>query len=130
MEDNDYLELIKLVSERLAQNGLPELADENRYGKTDDEGRFRLATPPQRLLQMLEAFERELKISDAETYAKAIETINSRLRGGHVERVEVEPADGQTIRRAYFLSELPTRQAARAELRRLIVRLRTAQEGA
>ncbi|MFC0304021.1 hypothetical protein ACFSTI_06585 [Rhizorhabdus histidinilytica] len=130
MDDNDYLELIKLVTARLVQNGFPEIADENLYGTTDDDGRFRLAAPYQRLLQMLKAFERQLKITDAETYAKALGIINNRLRRGYVERVEVEPADGETIRRSYFLSELPNRQAVRSELNSLIARLHDTREGA
>ena len=66
MDDEDYLELAKLIGARLENLGLGDIADFDNY--MDEEGEER-SLPPGRILvkRMLEAFDRYLVSNAAET---------------------------------------------------------------
>ena len=77
MDDEDYLELAKLIGARLSDLGLDDIADFDSY--IDEEGEER-SPPSGRALvkQMLEAIDRYLVANAAETVTKSLSLIGNR----------------------------------------------------
>ena len=79
MDDEEYLELAKLIGARLANLGLEDLAD---FGNYMDEGGEERSLPPGRILvkRMLEAFDRYLVVNAGETVTESLALIERCTR--------------------------------------------------
>ena len=77
MDDEEYLDLAKLIGARLERLGLDDIADFGNY--MDEEGEER-SLPPGRILvkRMLEAFDRYLVANAAETVTESLSLIGDR----------------------------------------------------
>ena len=125
MEDDDYLALIDLVERRLTDAGADELADPALYTRRDYETGERSMLPPdQRLVAMLEAFNRHMKARDIATFEVALKRINKNLHEGFVNGAIVEDGDDERSGEPVDLEQSPRFAEPRERLEVLIARLR------
>lgn len=121
MDDEDFLALIELVERRLREVGAGELADPALYTVRHPETReLHVFEPRKRLIEMLAAFERHMKVRDAATYELALVRINERLRDSRLEAAIVLPAPGETREAPAALAEAPRLAEPRERVGRLI----------
>ncbi len=123
MNDDDYRALIAAVIEELRASGASDVADERHYTYVDKEtGETHLLRPQQRLVEMLQAFDRFLVIQDREIYDLALSLIAQTVQGeGPLHASMVLTADNAP--REIDLSKAPNLSPVRQQLQNLIVRL-------
>lgn len=125
MDDEDFETLIALVERRLMEVGAGELADATLYMCRNSKSGEREVLPPhQRLIEMLGAFERHMKVRDITTYDAALKRINTHLREGFVEGAVVEFPSGVRPGAAIRLADAPSLAEPRKRLQGLTSRLR------
>ncbi|MGB4065247.1 MAG: hypothetical protein WBK19_15595 [Azonexus sp.] len=129
MNSADYLSLIDVLKEQLDLVGASGLADPRHYVKQDPEtGEHFLLEPRQRLLEMLQAFERFLAVRDKTTLENSLERINRPETSPQVETVEVLSTPGEGAAEPANFEGLEYLGDVRASLRELIYELRNDEE--
>lgn len=82
MDEDDLRELIAALEEQFRSIGRPDLANDTFYVERNPEsGEARLPSPMQRLIMMIEAFDRFLSIQDRMTYVRAMERLLTQFGG-------------------------------------------------
>ena len=124
MDDEDYLKLIAVVSEELRGVGLEDIADPKNYLDVDIEhGDVRLFPPHRRLISMLVAFSRAVKVRDRAMLDDALKRIRrSTTNEGPRDALYLMPTEAGEGRPA-SLSEAPYLGEVRARLENLIIQL-------
>lgn len=121
MTEDDYRDLIDLVSRLMGEARCGDLIDERLYTVTLDGEPFVL--PPQkRLYEMLQAFERRLALFDRAVLDKANARIRDALNGDWPGRVLVELArEDRRARPVFDLAEMPDLSRTRGLIQELLL---------
>ena len=124
MDDREYQALVELVERQLRISGVPGIADRRHYLEFDAEsGEPRLLEPRQRLVLLLEAFERHVITQDGQLLEHCLAEKNDVVGGDGPRRIVVEVA-GDGSAREVDLAEAPDMAPIRERLRGLISNLR------
>ena len=130
MEDDDYLALIEILAAELREIGAFDIADEENYRTLDsDLAEARLLDPQTRLIEMLRAFERRLKVEDRETFFLAMVRIQQFVRGSALESAVVLTTPSEVDRQEIELGSAPDLAEVRVGLNRLISELSRIDRG-
>ena len=126
MNDDDFLELIRLVQNELIASGAPELANERHYIEDLGEDGDIALSPLKMLIEMLQAFDRHMSLRDHLTYRTAMSSISETLAGDGPEHAVVEgvrllASDG--VAPTANLQDAPDLASIRKELGQLISQL-------
>jgi hypothetical protein len=106
------------------RGGAGQLAEPDQYTRRVPEtGELRVLEPQTRLVQMLGAFDRHMKVDDVRTYEVALNRINERLIKGGVKSVVVVPTDGDERTEPVLLHNAPSLAGARQRLIALLEKL-------
>jgi hypothetical protein len=124
VDDQDYLKLIAVVTEELRGVGLEDIADPKIYLEVDlERGDATLFPPHRRLISMLVAFNRAVKVRDRAMLDDALKRIGrNTMNEGPRDALYLTPTEtGEG--RPVSLSEAPYLGEVRARLENLIIQL-------
>lgn len=123
MDDEDYRALIEIVAEELRLSGVPDIADERHYQRTDPEtGDAHLVEPQKRLIEMLRAFDRHVSVRDGALVEQSLRAIRDMTRGEGPRHAVIALANDAEAREI-DLGEAPDMREVRVDLNSLIARL-------
>lgn len=124
MDDEDYLKLIAVVTDELRRFGLEDIADSKNYLDVDIEsGDATLFPPHRRLISMLVAFNRAVKVRDRATLDDALKRIaRNTMNEGPRDALYLMPTE-TGAGRPVSLSEAPYLGEIRFRLENLIIQL-------
>lgn len=120
MTEDDYRDLIDLVTRLMDEAHCGDLADPKHYVVTRDSETFMLA-PQKRLYEMLGAFDRHLALFDRAVFRRANERIREAGVAGWQGQVILElPREEAGARQQFNLAELPDLGETRKLLRKIM----------
>ena len=129
MDSNEYAELILVVTGRLREIGLEELADPELYTRqVAATGERHRLDSKKMLIEMLAAFGRHVATFDRQTLETALERINEISRGENLDDVEFVPTSEEGDSEPISLKNSPMLAELREDLDRLILDLRADDE--
>ena len=97
LNTSEYREVIDALERQFRAAGLETIADPSRFTIDDDAGERRLRRPEDRLIAMLEAYERHLAGYDRRAFDIALDEINAALVEGELGDARFVPvSDGDT----------------------------------
>jgi hypothetical protein len=124
VEEYEYRDLIKLVTDQLTAVGAADIAEERHYVVNDpDTDERRMVEPRFQLIAMLQAFERFLAIQDRGTYDAASQLFNEWVPDRGPRAVIFVPTEGTADVNPVNLASAPDLAEVRENLRDLIDQL-------